>query len=94
MELLLSGFENIFHDFLMRDFEPGLCVLWDDGSVIAIIFLVGKWLPARAEVTWSLRLDGLDFSVLGPGNLSSNKSSKNLMIHRVTVYKMRISYED
>jgi hypothetical protein len=28
----------------MRDLEPGLGVLWDDGRVSAMIFLVGKWL--------------------------------------------------
>jgi hypothetical protein len=64
------------------------------GMMVVWVHLVGKWLLARAEVSWSWALDGLDFSVLGPGNWSSNKSSKNLIIHRVTVYKMRILYED
>jgi hypothetical protein len=34
-ELLLSGFQKFFDDFLMRDFEPGLGVLWHDGRVSA-----------------------------------------------------------
>ncbi len=27
-----------FDDFLMRDFEPGLSVVWDNDRVIAMIF--------------------------------------------------------
>ncbi len=45
--------------FLMRDLEPGLGVLWDDDRVI---YLVGKWLLARAEIAWCWALDGVDFS--------------------------------
>jgi hypothetical protein len=48
--------------YLMRDLEPGLGVLWDGGRVSAMIYLVGKWLLARAEIAWCWALDGVDFS--------------------------------
>ncbi len=35
LELLLRGFQFFF---LMRDFEAGLSVPWDDGRVSAMIF--------------------------------------------------------
>ncbi len=39
LELLKSEFQQYF---LMRDFESGLGVLWDDGRVSAMIFQLGS----------------------------------------------------